>query len=105
MGCWTHFYDERLGSVFHVLLDRWAQQPCKRQEIRKLTKQKFIIQQEVNTTDYEKQRVKLQLHHSDPQSVALYSFLGNIFLFNKQSTTQVHQIHGPHFFFPFRYGT
>jgi hypothetical protein len=25
--------------------------------------------------------------------------------FNKQSTTQVHQIHGPHFFFPFRYGT
>jgi hypothetical protein len=25
--------------------------------------------------------------------------------FNKQSTTQPHQIHGPHFFFPFRYGT
>ncbi|EFX62029.1 hypothetical protein DAPPUDRAFT_271187 [Daphnia pulex] len=25
--------------------------------------------------------------------------------FNKQSTTQVHQIHGPPLFFPFRYGT
>ncbi|EFX64590.1 hypothetical protein DAPPUDRAFT_266133 [Daphnia pulex] len=25
--------------------------------------------------------------------------------FNKQSTTQPHQIHGPHFFFPFRYRT
>jgi hypothetical protein len=27
------------------------------------------------------------------------------YVFNKQSTTQPHQIHGPHFFFPFRYRT
>jgi hypothetical protein len=35
----------------------------------------------------------------------LVAFFVETITFNKQSTTQPHQIHGPHFFFPFRYGT